>query len=330
MRAHSLFLLFALSINAQNDDVTTPPSLADNSSVVPRFPAGLTSAPYPEAGKATFVYTGVVDDGQGEVYPLIDSASGPLYVQFTDDVPVKPTPNPVFSPPQLDVLCTKDECPTELDAFAPQAAPLQPDNTLPVVSWLPPSCDPGTNAATQQCVTQLSACLAAKSLSLCDAKHSERLTLRAAVVADNDAILQSQTDRKALRQLFLDSLRSDFVSAATMLTLANRILADNANYPVADGTPKKKTESNLLEAISCWKGELQNPPYGAACACYNAHGRCWRAAGCSDSLPKEDFNHCFHYLSCTRAMCQGSGAATAGAAPMVLLAMAAALVVLLG
>ena len=323
-------LIFFLCVFAQSDDDTETSSLSSvvfgNDSIAPRFPAGLTSAPYPGAVKETYVYTGAVGDGGANEYPLVDSTAGPLHVVYTEDVPVKPTPNPVFSPLQLDVLCTAGECPTQLDAFAPQAAPQPPDNSLAVDPWLPPACNPATNAATAACGAQLRDCLASHALAQCDSKHSHGLTLVDAVQADLGLIDSSQSARKSLRTLFLSSLQSDYVGAALLFSLADRILADNSFYAVADGTDKKKAEDSLAEAIACWKVEFANPPIVAACRCYNAHGKCWRAAapGCFDSLPKADVDHCFHYLACTRAQCEGSGAAATTAASAALLLAAGA------
>lgn len=331
-------LIFFLCVFAQSDDDTETSSLSSvvfgNDSIAPRFPAGLTSAPYPGAVKETYVYTGAVGDGGANEYPLVDSTAGPLHVVYTEDVPVKPTPNPVFAPLHLDVLCTAGECPAQLDAFAPQAAPQPPDSSLGVDPWLPPQCDPATNAATAACGAQLRSCLASHAFAQCDSKHSlnqreqRGLTLVDAVLADLKLLDSSQSARKSLRTLFLSSLQSDFVGAELLFSLADRILADNrdANFAVADGTDKKFAELYLEEAITCWKKEFANPPVAAACGCYNAHGKCWRAAapGCFDSLPKADVAHCFNYLACTRAQCEGSGAAAAAAASTALLVAAGA------
>jgi hypothetical protein len=333
-------LFFFLGAFAQSGDdaeaSSTPPVVLGNNSVVPRFPAGLTSAPFPGAVRATHVYTGAVSDGD-TAYPLVGSSAGPLHVVFTDDMPVKPTPNPVFAPPHLDVLCTAGECPTQLAAFAPQAAPQPPDGALAVDPWLPPQCNPATNAATAACGAQLRSCLASHALAQCDSKHSlnqkeqRGLTLVDAVLADLKELDSSQSARKSLRTLFLSSLQSDFVGAELLFSLADRILADNALFAVADGTTKKTAELNLAEAIECWKVEFANPPIVAACKCYNAHGKCWRAAapGCFDSLPKADVEHCFNYLACSRAQCEGSGAAAAAATSAALLAAAGAVFVAL-
>jgi hypothetical protein len=336
MRA-SFAALLALCVAQDDDGVGDVSSsiILNNDSVVPRVPVGLTAAPFPGAVKGTYLYTGVADDGGGNAYPLVAADAGRLHLEFTEDAPVKPTPNPIYSPPQLDVLCTGADCP-ELDAFAPEGAPPQPDDAVPVAAWLPPSCNPAINPATAACGAALRECLAAKSLSQCDARHSSGQTLVSALLADLQFLRersqeQGQTQRVELRNLLLESLRSDFVGLGALIGLVDRVIADNNNKDnaVADSDPKKRAEDALVEAASCWKSERFQTPLEAACGCYNAHGKCWRGAGCFDSLPKADVDHCFHYLSCTRMQCEGSGAAASTVAAAALLVAAAFVAVLL-
>jgi hypothetical protein len=258
------------------------------------------------------------------------NGSGPLHPELTDDLPVKPATTSL-----LDVLCAPDECASEFDAFAPQAAPTPPDGTLPVDLWVPPACNPDTNAATKQCRRKLQTCLAENAFSSCETDiliggQPLGKTLVGAVEEDRDelAVLAKtqpgQSYRIDLRNEFLDALKSPFVDAGHLRSMADKITTDNDVNSARISEARKKLQENLKRVIECWKGELAKTPRSHACDCYNQHGSCWRAAGCSDSLPKVDKDHCFYYMACTRAQCEGSGAAGATVAAAALLVTAAA------
>jgi hypothetical protein len=334
MRVLFLLLIASFALGDTDDDQSSSSDALVSAPVVPAFPVGLTgsakSAPYLDAVKGTYEFTGVASDGIANTYPLVASNAGPLHLVLTDDMPTKPTPNPIFSPPTLDVLCTPRECASELDAFAPETMPLPPDSSIQVNPWSPPSCDPVTNAATARCGPQLRACLAASAFSGCDASVNARTglslgkTVVDAVTDDRNVISATQPERIALRNTFLDALQSSFVGAGQLVSLAVRIIADNENYPVSDFDPKKEVERVLVSVVDCWKKEVTMTPQIRACECYLKHGKCWRAAGCLDSIPKEEKDHCFRYMACQRAQCEGSGAAGAAVAAAALLAAAAA------
>lgn len=65
-----------------------------------------------------------------------------------------------------------------------------------------------------------------------------------------------------------------------------------------------------------------------ACGCFLVHGKCFKAPGCIELLPRVDVLFCFDRLFCDRDTCVGNGAGGAGVAAAAALAVAAAAVAL--
>ena len=127
-------------------------------------------------------------------------------------------------------------------------------------------------------------------------------------------------DAGPMLPIFSDDIPVDVgVTFSAQLPVPN----PNNNNPVPAFVVGQEGCNPLLNKATAWcKGNLSQclgfsvlaASTKKACACYLAHGACWRAAGCFDSLPQDDVALCFHGLMCTRDTCEGSGSSSQGVA----------------